>query len=55
MSTGYQELPVTHTVQGILQSVTYGTSPWHIALLSADFPQNNEENVILARGFIREA
>lgn len=52
-STGYLELPLTPTVEGILQNVSYGMSSWHIALLSADFPQNNKENVIFA--FIREA
>lgn len=38
----YQELPLTHTVEGILQSVSYGMAPLHIHLLSADPPKNNK-------------
>lgn len=38
----YQELPLIHTVEGILQSVSYGMAPLHIELLSADLPKNNK-------------
>lgn len=53
-ATGCQELPLTPTVQGILQSVSQEMSSWYIATLTEDFPQNDKENIILAKIFIRE-
>lgn len=36
------------------RGVSYGMSLCHIALLSADFPQNDKENIILARDCVEE-